>query len=585
MEKVKKYKYDVIAVAAISVIVTIFLVWFYQLIGVDLHVPINYTGGDEMSFLATARLTQDSFWNFGTTRLSFPEEYYYNGSEIITGLHNADVFLVKTFMILTGNQVGLAVNLAYFSFFYIIAYCSYFVLRKLSIRPWISVCGSVCYAMLSYIFIRNLGHVVLSAYFFVPLALLMSVWVYEKENFLKPCRGFFRNKENYAGILLAFLVANAGIGYYQVFACFFIAVTVIVALLRDKDTACLKRGITAVGCIVVFVVLAVIPEIITMAAGHIDAEGRGRVMYSESYALNLIQMLFPVNSHGIQFIQNAIDNVENILPEGYVNENWSSYIGLAGVLGFIILFVILLKRGEDKTEFDKRINLLAMLNMAGVLFGITGGLGCILYMGGFYLLRSYNRISVFIAFLCIAALCMVLDRHIKKLKKNAQIVVQIIVSLFFVFSIWEQNPGVEMNYTRLETNWYSDEKFINDIEAECQQDDVVMQLPYCSYPEDNAKNDMSFMSHFIGYIHSQKLRWCYGTMLESDADTWYRETAGLEPEAMVQELRNKSVAGIYINRTGYEQKEWEDLESAFKRITGTEPVISENNQLSFFKIN
>lgn len=95
MEKVKKYKYDVIAAAAISVIVTIFLVWFYQLIGVDLHVPINYTGGDEMSFLATARLTQDSFWNFGTTRLSFPDEYYYNGSEIITGLHNADVFLVK----------------------------------------------------------------------------------------------------------------------------------------------------------------------------------------------------------------------------------------------------------------------------------------------------------------------------------------------------------------------------------------------------------------------------------------------------------------------------------------------------------
>lgn len=56
-----------------------------------------------------------------------------------------------------------------------IAYVAYFVLRQLRIKEWLSTGGALVYAFLPFIFIRGIGHIVLSCYYFVPLAVLVII--------------------------------------------------------------------------------------------------------------------------------------------------------------------------------------------------------------------------------------------------------------------------------------------------------------------------------------------------------------------------------------------------------------------------
>lgn len=50
-----------------------------------------------------------------------------------------------------------------------IAYVAYFVLRQLRIKEWLSIGGALVYAFLPFIFIRGIGHIVLSCYYLFRL--------------------------------------------------------------------------------------------------------------------------------------------------------------------------------------------------------------------------------------------------------------------------------------------------------------------------------------------------------------------------------------------------------------------------------
>ena len=78
---------------------------FLGLRGQDLTYPLEYKGGDEMSALVSVRLVQESGWNIGTDKLTALDGYYYNTSDVIAGLHNADVFLKNYFCGLRADRL------------------------------------------------------------------------------------------------------------------------------------------------------------------------------------------------------------------------------------------------------------------------------------------------------------------------------------------------------------------------------------------------------------------------------------------------------------------------------------------------
>ena len=288
--------------------------------------------------------------------------------------------------------------------------------------------------------------------------------------------------------------------------------------------------------------------------------------------------------HGIEPLQKLIDAYNEYVP--LVNENWTAYIGIVGVAGFLVLIVWLFTNRKDDTLLRGRLTVLADMNICAILLGTIGGFGSIIFILGIELMRGYNRISVFIGFFAIAAVCLILDEWSTKIKNNIWKGVYIAgVSLVMLFAIWEQNPSVAFNFEGNKADWINDENFFAEVDSVMEQDACIFQLPYAEYPEGDVQNNMYHLSHMIGYIHSEKLRWSFGTLDGSETDIWYEETANLPVDKMIEEIKAKGFSGIYINRNAYEEKDWNTLEQSIYSYLKTAPIVSENGMLAFYKIN
>ncbi len=587
----QSYK-DVLAVAVIWAVVTVLVIGFFDLLEGSLKVPLSYSGGDDFSIYNTVRMVQESGWNTGTDRLSAMDEYYYNNNEIISGLHQADVFLAGVFLFVGGGDVFLAANLVYLSIFYLASLIMYVVLRLLGINRWIAGSGALVYAFLAFVFMRGMGHISLSSHYFVPLAVLMALWVYEDEKFMLSGKGFFKYRRNIGGLIMAFLVAVQGIGYWQVFGCFILLIAAVTGWFKNGDRKAILRGITAIGAIVVCVLVCCIPVFVSMAVGgSMAASGRPRFgTEGEAYGLKIVQLFLPVNGHGIDAWQECLDLYNENMP--LVNENSSAYLGLVGIVGFLVLCVwLVLGRTSAKANsakdarLSKRLTLLADINICAVLLATVGGFGSMLYLAGFNILRSYNRISVYIACISIVAACLCVQWLYERIKNaGSKILYVVVVIAFMLFAVWEQNPGYEIDYEGNKNAVESDAAFVADIESVMDEDDKVFQLPYVAFPEDEAHYDMQPLEHLKGFIASDKLRWSYGAMPQSESDIWYRETADMDAAYMVAEVSKKGFDGVYINRAGYTKEQWMALEKDLEGLLGVEPIVSKDERLSFFKL-
>ena len=583
---IKRCYKDIIALGVITVMTTLLLMYFYGVQNMDFSIPFGYDGTDTMSSLVTAKMVSETGWNLGTDRLAAPYTYD-NSSDIIAGMHNADVLTMKFFVTIFGSdEVAKAVNLTFITAFYFIAWIAYFVLRKMRLKEWVAAGGALTYAFLPFIFFRNIEHLVLSCYYFVPLLVLLCMWIYEDERFLRLDRGFFKYKRNIAAILFCLCIASSGIAYWQFFGCFFLCATALINVVKTKEFRYIRQSLLCVAGIVFFMILGCMPELIGLLGGSgTGTPGRLRSMPdAEYYCLKIIQMIMPVRGHGIPYLQSRIDEYNTTAP--LVTENASAYLGIMGVIGLIALLLILFKKKSDSdSDGYKRLCALSELNLCGILFGTLGGFGTFFFVFVSQTIRGYNRISVYIAFFCIAAVCIMVNEISARIAgKGRRTVLAAGFSLFVLLGIWEQNPRIPIPYGENYDKWNNDKAFVAQIEASSETGTMIYQLPYIQYPEGGVLNDMADSELFVGYIHSDSLKWSFGIVKETEENEWNMAVAALPAGPQVEELRSKGFGGIYINRKGYRDGEWQLLEQNLSAYLGQEPLVSENGTLSYFRL-
>ena len=95
---------------------------------------------------------------------------------------------------------------------------------------------------------------------------------------------------------------------------------------------------------------------------------------------------------------------------------------------------------------------------------------------------------------------------------------------------------------------------------------------------------MGHLSHYIGYLHSDKLKWSLVQQTEVTRISRYEQTASLPVDKMIQEILSKGFDGLYINRDAYEEPEWTALEKSVQEYTGVTPVVSNDERLVFYKL-
>lgn len=569
MVKYKNTLFSLIIVLLFSIIIPMS---FLNLFNADFSIPFAYSGGDETHLFVDSKNILENGWLYQNPRIAAPfggENYGF--TEHL--LHNFDALLLKIFLLITNNYV-VAANLLYLSVFPLTAISSYFVLREMKVGYLFSTLGALTFSNISYIYMRY-THFKLACVYFVPISILLCCWLLESEFFIFG-KGFFKSKKNIAALIFLLLIANNGSGYYTFFSCFFFCVSMLYKIINKKSIKAGLNNIYIIFTIVVFFLLNFLPVFFGSpeARGLINDTGFAG---AEIYGLKITQLLMPVNSHNIGFIENIINSYNEKMP--LVNENKTAYLGLAGIAGFIILLLGLSKRKNN--NYKNIYAYFSVLVISAVLFATIGGFSNLV---AFVLprIRGYNRISAFIAFFSITILCISGEKIIKRIKtKKVQISCSVLSVLFFSVSVFEQIPAATF-YNNTD-KYLSDKAFVEKIESQSESGSMIFQLPAVSYPLPLEDNKTIVYEHFAGFLHSKTLKWSYGGIIESQSDIWVKQTAALPINEMIEKLKDNGFSGIYIDRNFYNTDELSALENLISQILNEKPIYSELNDLSFFK--
>lgn len=560
-----------VALLIIATIIVIYKPWSNSL-----HVPITYCGGDDMSIMAEIKAMGTEGSVVDCTKQGVPfdaQKQTVSSYYLFNDIHYVGGILYK----LTG-EIGLATNLTLFVFMLLNGLCAYISLKCMKVRIEFSVLASWAYGTLYYVFYRNVGHLMLSAYYCAPLTILLCYWILVDDEFFRYGKYFFRNRRNIAAIIIALLIANNGIGYYPFFSCFFIIVAGLYSWLSKGYFKSFLSSCAVILHIVGAVVLVLLPYFnsVSKYGNPVEIE-KHPVLQGELYALKITRLFFPIKETGIARLDELFSFYAN---DALLQTETSEYIGILAIIGFVVLIGVLMSAGRIK---DKALNMMPVLLLAGICLSVMGGLGMIFNLLVFGMVRCYNRISVYLAFICLAGLGLFVTNMVTRVKVF-RIVYYILLVPLTVISIYYQIPE-KVIQTNDNYNYEIDKNFIAKIESTAEENSMIFQLPYHSYPAGDNLNDMSQDRPFVGYLFSKNLSWSYGAYNTGKSDRWNKTVAAYDTKYMVDTVVYMGFKGIFIEEEAYTQEELSTLKEELTLLLGKEPMESDNKIMMYYDLS
>lgn len=584
-EKDNRYKRIVnktMEICIISLLVMVIEYYYFGLNNWNFRIPVTYDGGDAFSGIANMKMRM-----FGDGyRMGWPyHEDMSMYSPIFNMLSRIGTFIVGAFI----NDFFLAQNVFLFLIPTLNVVVCYLVFCSFNIRKWIALFSAFIYGFCPYVQIRLYLHQDLAAVECIPLLFMICFWLYEDEKFAKPCKDYFLNKKNVILIFLSWIISNNGIVYYPFFGCFIILITGVLLCIQKKSIKNIIAPVITITNIVFWLFIGFIPAIYGAFVGHGDVATNGttRDAYRATvYGLDIRSMMLSPKGFGIKSLLTKYDYLLE-----YNNEQYYSYLGIVGIIGFLVLLFFLLINSKNNQILNNRIVLLSRINIMLVLLGTSCGFGVIIALF-IPVIASYNRVSIFIVFASILTVTFGADYLIGKSKIQTKKYIFTLCLLFLLYAtaFLEQRKSYDYFYTGLlEENTIQlsqDRVFFSDIENMAGTDSMIFVLPYMSAFENLQEGSIYDYDHYRGYMHTDTLRWSYGAMNGSKNDVWYKSTSELEPEKMIEELREKGFAGIYINVDGYEDDYGKALTTQLLKEIGTNQyILHESGHKVFVPIN
>lgn len=589
-DKSKKYRPVIIDILVVVVFLVVVEFAALGLSSKDLTVPFSYRS-DGMSPVLEAVNMHETGLSMVNNRLAAPFNQD-NSTNASSSYIQRVSYVYKIVLANIINDSAVTANIIVLFIPVFNALVSYFVMKSLGINRLLSILGSVTFGFCPYVQQRLLGHACLAAAEFVPLTVLLCFWCATDPNFNSLSKGFFKSRRNLLGILFAFLIANNGILYYPYFSCFFLCITAVYCFVREKNGKSLVRCLIPVFEILFFIVINFIPfffQAVSANSGLAESVKRDFV-HAQIYGLRISTLFLSPNGFGTNILKKLyIDFTSNSV---LINENAIGYLGLIGMIGFAVLLIALIAPRKQENAFLHKITFLSGLNIAAILLGTIAGFGGLIAFF-FPQFRAYNRISIFVAFFCILAVCLLAQRLLDFLpdkmkffspEVNKKILSGFLTVCFLGGFVEQVSINISAEYTFSSLMWKNDNVFFPKIEKSVSENAMIFELPYMSYPENGSIGDMNDYAQFVGYIHTDTLRWSYGAVKGTMAAAWNSYVSGLSVEQMLKVLSLTGFEGIYIDRRGYDEKIWKALESELVTFTGAKPIVSPTGYQSFFPL-
>jgi phosphoglycerol transferase len=545
----------------------------------DLGTPFLYEG-DGLFYSMVIKAIIKNGWYLTNDALGAP-----HGQEMydFPQPDNFNYLLIKLMGLFTSNYATIF-NLFYLMTFPLTTICSFYVLRKFNVSRGPALLASLLYTFTFYHLSRGQHHLMYTAYYPVPLMVMVMLWVCGEKISLTRIedgrtRFNLRSPKLIASLLICVLVASTGGAYYSFFAMLLLASVALFLAIRHKSFAKMITPAFLIAVILGVALANLAPNIVhRMKYGKTDAAQRN-AGEAELYGLKIAQLLLPANEHRLKSL-SRIKNKYNQAPLS--TENVDSSLGFIGSFGFLFLLAWLIyRRGRrDETSQPREVlEHLSILNVSAVLIGTIGGFGSLFALLISPQIRAYNRISVYIAFFSFFTVALALDRLSRGFFQSSsrQKIFYVLIVLLIAIGVLDQTKKrYQRDYKEVKTEFLSDREFMRQIESVMPERAMIFQLPVYMFPEGDTYD------HLKGYLQSDKLRWSYGGMRGRAGDLWQKSIAAMPLSALVETVASAGFNGIYIDRGHYPDAGKAEAEIAAQ--IGSGPIVSPNYRLTFFDL-
>lgn len=571
-----RYKVDAIVILCLIVCIFIYFRYILDFSYQHLQTPLGYSGyGDGMMQLMYAKNIIDTGWVTSSTRLGLNgQEFFYDFP--ICLLDNIGSLFLKIYLYLTANNVALSVNLTNLTFPFITAIVTYIVIRCFRVNSWISALSALLYTFLPYWFMRFCGHYWLAELQNAPLTLLLCYWIYTDSEFvrLRPV------KKTFISVAVCLLIANSGIGYYQFFSCLFVFATGVIKSCSEKKLIFVGRGVALSALIGMLFAVNLIPAYLyNYNHGDNYKIVRRSPIEAEVYGTKISYLLLP---------QTESIPMSRIISERYSSymelaplktENQTAFLGYIGAFGFCILILCLF---NNSNSWCRELFMLSRLNIIAILFSTIGGFATLFAIFVSPSLRSTNRVCIYIGFMCISTVALCMQRWLKNGNSHKK---EFFCMLLLITGLFVQIPHAPyIGYGESTLRWYKDKEFIAQIESAVPAGAAIWQMPYMPFPESVPINEMKEYAPMIGYIHSNNLRWSYGSIKGREWDSEYEKISNLSINEELDAIKDKGCAGIYIDIRGMKKDDYEAFKEKIVINFHTNPIYHPDKNIVFFPL-
>lgn len=560
--------------------------WVLKLWRADLGIPLAYSG-DSVVYSAFIKGIVDNGWYYHNYLIGIPSGLHMYDFPLPDNFH----FLVLKLLSLFTSNHGLIINLFFLLTFPLTTLTSLFVFRHFGIRYLPSLLGSLLFAFLPYHFFRGEVHLFYSAYYMVPLMVLVILWVYlGRVQFIERSDGKtrlrLRSSRVVFSLLVAIVIASTG-AYYSFFGCFLLLIAGAIVFIRTRNPHPLLTSIILVALMGLTVAVNLVPSIVYYRQHGAPQSIVRDPIDAEIFGLKISQLLLPVTGHRVPQLAE-LKNTYNRAP--LTNENNTATLGLIGSVGFLLLLAALFgvwrtARSASEASADL-VRPLSELNLAALLFGTIGGFSSLFALLISPQIRSYNRISVYIAFFSLFAIVLVLDGFARRrIRSQASgLAFGFAVGLLLVIGTLDQTSEIFIpDYATLNASYKDHGGFVARIEQAVPPNSMIFQLPYMPFPEHPPIFELPDYDHMKAYLHSTSLRWTYGAIKGREGDLWQRSISALPLPEFVESLSFAGFNGIYVDRYGYGDK-GAAIESELSKLLGTTALASDSGRLAFFPL-
>jgi len=427
---------------------------------------------------------------------------------------------------------GLASNAALVLAHFTTGIAMYLCLRVVgSARLWALV-FSICLGLSPFLFGRGLTHIVLTFSYSVPVALALGLLVYRNGScFLSGWR------------LVAVLAISFYFGgifpYYTAFFLIIMAFAGLYCLMNERK----------IYSVVPFVLIAVAAFahffLLTEPFRQYAREnGPNEFAVSRFYAnlqvcaLRPVELFLPGSGSRIPVLKQLSAFYENqdIFRNKFgSSESMAAYMGLPAIAGFTLLACMTLY-----FIFTRRQQMISgwfWVVAFFMSFAVVGGLNGFLGFGKFFLLRSSNRVSIYIVAACLFFLALLLTRWQKKIPLLLQICVAV---LMVGLAVLEALPTGESLRAYNERIMNSDREMVSKLEADLPRGAMVFNYPVIDFPESGT------YAFLRPYLFSEDLRFSSGSVKGRARESWQHEVEKLPAGEMLDELQRLGFSGILV---------------------------------------